>query len=195
VPVTLEFEYYQKNSDNEIEFNLLLLNNIPGITIKVPFIRKIFFPLFSKIKAEVDSYFLNFWSTSNIIIEKEITPQNININNLKKFITIISNKKLIKIVFFYLNLKCDYFFWKTKYGFKNPFYTGTFNGLIWTFKNFILNKTNNIICQIKQPKLYVNPDFHNNFIETHFKSIFKLYLGNIFLLIIRLFFYIIKRRI
>ena len=192
-PIKIELEYSRHKQDDQFKLNIYLFKKIPGLKLKIPFLQNFLFPFLTRIKAEISSVIFKLCpGKKEIELEEEIHLQEIQLENIKKSINLLLDKKQMALVFSSLNLSCKKFYWETNYGFSNPALTGISNGLIWTLKLFILKKIKKNICSLHNPEIEVNPNFSNSVINIRFHSIFSVKLGNIILTGIKLYLYRVK---
>jgi len=195
LPLKFRIKYFHQNNEDEFEFTILLFNKITAVKIKIPFFKQKSTPPMTKIRAEIYSFLLKLKPGKNkIIIKKEI---KINKENIQKFDELMKHnlKKItihdFKLVFSTLNLKCNYFYWKTNFGFNNPAFTGFSNGIIWNLK-YIFGYYLKKICRVENINFEVYPNFNEKLLNINLKGIFSLYFGNIILTVIKLFLYHLK---
>jgi len=195
LPLKFEINYFHQNKKNKFDFTILIFKKITVLKIEIPFFKKKSSPPLTQIRAQISSFILKIIPGKNkIIIKKEVKINKKSIQKLDKIIE--KNLERLKLQDFYiiisnLHLKCNYFLWKTKFGFSNPAFTGIGNGIIWNLKYifyFFLKK----ISRVEDINFEVYPDFNEKLLDINLKGIFSLYLGNIILTVIKLFFYHIK---
>ncbi len=186
IPLKIKINYSHIEKNDNLKINILLFNKITGLRIRIPFIKNKYSSLFSRIQLEIYSFIFRFIPGKNkISLKRKFEIDKTKIQKIEQLIE-YKPDELIDIIFSNLNLKCDYFQWKTIFGFENPALTGISNGLFWNFKIIILSILKIMCKEVKKTEINVKPNFDNKGINTHFKGIFSLFLGNIIFTVLKL---------
>ncbi|MEJ6951016.1 DUF2953 domain-containing protein [Natronospora cellulosivora (SeqCode)] len=193
IPFNIEIQYCRKGQDDNFELKIFALVNFFAFSIKIPFLENYFFKNISKLFAEIDIIFMNFFlAKKEIELEQEINLQNIKVEQLKKLFSLLKQRKLASIFLSSINIRCTSLEWHTEFGFSNPALTGISNGFLWMLKGIILELTNPIINYKKDPAIKLTPSFNQEKFYTSFYGIFSFRIGNIILTILKVLIHKIK---
>lgn len=189
-PVTIKIEYCRKGDDDHFQLDVYTFFSFLGFSIRIPYLENRFLSSFTKIFAEIDSYFIKLNNNRNDIdIEKEIEWKDIQSENIEKLFALILDQKLNQILIETLRIRCENFCWTTEFGLSNPALTGITNGFVWIIKGIIIKVTYDFLTYQCTPNLNVKPDFNNKMFSSNFSGIFSIVIGNIILTIIKVIFY------
>ncbi|WP_018250063.1 DUF2953 domain-containing protein [Orenia marismortui] len=133
-----------------------------------------------KIKEDLEGGEKNYEDLNNIVLFfKEIKQ---GLSNTEDILSIID--------------RCEYFSWKTNFGFANPAYTGVITGFLWSIKGVIISIIENNLKFKSRPFFEVNPEFDYPIpFKTKFEGIFVFKLGNIMFIGLKVSFIQLKRRL
>ncbi len=114
-------------------------------------------------------------------IKKFLSKINISFANVEDVLSVLRN--------------CECFSWQTNFALFNPAYTGIFTGVIWILKSLVISFFQNNTYFKDRPKVDVNPIFKQSlFFESNFEGIFRIKLGKIMFIGLKIIFSNFKRR-
>lgn len=187
LPVSLKIEYQREEEGDGFNLELYTFLELFGISIQVPYLKNRIFIFLSELISEIDYFFiiLRFNETNRELGDK-IKQNNKQIEEIKKVISLLTDRELIGTIFRFLRIKCLKLYWETNYGTTDPAYTAVLNGFIWTVKGIIIMICDELLSFKRDVELFVNPDFYNLKLSTNFTGIFTTRLGNIIITIVNI---------
>ncbi|WP_027339999.1 DUF2953 domain-containing protein [Halonatronum saccharophilum] len=188
IPVKLRMDLICKQKNKSLHIKVSGMLMIINDRVKIPYlnIEECFSLSNLEFKGEFESIFEEGISAEESLGEKE------SLEDIKIFFNRLDiDPNLIRFFFEKVN-NCDYFLWRSSFGFSNPAYTGIITGLLWGLKGSVVGLMSNNLKLEKDPVFEICPDFDGSSpLKFEIKGIFKLNLGKI----IRIGFTIVSSKI